>query len=209
MASPDTIDSNASAQAEAAALPADQAALWKVALRDIAILSGALSLFAAADLWRASTGLALAGMLSVVDGLLVGLATGALVHEWGHYIGARLAGAAAPLRPMKGMLPLFDFDYAASKPNEFMGLSIGGNVGHWLVVVLFAVALPLDSPGQVALVSAAMGFAVFSSSVEFPVILRAWEGGTAIESLGVIPKDFVRRYGRFALLATAATFVIL
>ena len=51
----------------------DQASLFLVALRDIAIVSALLSLFAAAEAWAQISGLAFASLLSTVDGLLVGL----------------------------------------------------------------------------------------------------------------------------------------
>lgn len=68
----------------------DQANLSLVILRDVAIVSALLSLFAAAETWAQVSGLALAALLSVIDGFLVGIATGALLHEWGHFAGARL-----------------------------------------------------------------------------------------------------------------------
>ena len=165
--------------AEEAAAPADATKLWIVLLRDVAIVAAALSLFAAADAWHILTGTALSGLLSVVDGLLVGLALGALIHEWGHFTGARLSGATAPLRPFSGFLPLFDFDYVNNSQSQFQSMSIGGNLAHWLVFLVLFLGLPLSSAGQIAIVSGAFGFAVFASSIEFPVIRNAARGPAA------------------------------
>ena len=192
-----------------AAISADASKLWLVALRDIAIVAGGLSLFAAADAWHTLTGTALSGALAIVDGLLVGVLFSALLHEWGHFAGARLSGARAPLRPAKGFLPLFDFDYVNNTQQQFQAMSIGGNVAHWLVVVVLLLGLPLLSVGQVVMASSAFGFAIFASSIEFPVIRHAARGLSGLEALAKIPKNFVRRNGTYGLIAALFAFVVL
>lgn len=189
--------------------PADASSLPIVLARDVALLAAALSLFAAADAWHALSPSGLSSALSLVDGLLVGLAFGALLHEWGHFAGARLSGAAAPLRPATGFLPLFDFDYAGNSQEHFRAMSIGGNVAHWLVVAILLIELPLTTLGQAALASGAFGFAVFASSVEFPVIWHSYHGLSGTEALAKIPRDFLPRYGTYGLLAALAIFVFL
>lgn len=189
--------------------PTDASPLWQVALRDVAVVAAGLSLFAAADTWHTLTGSALSGAVSLVDGLLVGLGLAALLHEWGHCAGARLSGGIAPLRPVTGFLPIFDFDYANSTREQFQAMSIGGNAAHWLVFFALLFGLPLASLGQVALVSSAFGFCVFASSVEFPVIRHAYRGLSGIEALSKIPKDFVRRNGRYGLVAALLAFLVL
>ena len=195
--------------ADAAAKPADAASLGLVILRDVAILAGALSLFAAADAWYILTGTALASILSLVDGLLVGLALGALLHEWGHFAGARLTGGTAPLRPLKGFLPLFDFDYANNTSSHFQGMSIGGNAAHWAVFFVLFFGLPLVTPGQVAIASGAFGFAIFASSIEFPVIRNVSQGLNGLEALSKIPKNFVTRNGTYGVVAALIALVVL
>ena len=189
--------------------PADASSLSTVLARDVALLAAALSLFAAADAWHTLSPSGLSGALSLVDGLLVGLALGALLHEWGHFAGARLSGASAPLRPVTGFLPLFDFDYAGNSQQHFRAMSIGGNVAHWLVVAVLLIQLPLTTLGQAALASGAFGFAVFASNVEFPVIWHSYHGLSGTEALAKIPKDFLPRYGTYGLLATLAIFIVL
>ncbi|MFK7897242.1 MAG: hypothetical protein AB8G23_15480 [Myxococcota bacterium] len=187
----------------------DQANLSLVILRDVAIVSVLLSVFAAAETWAQVSGLAFAALLSVVNGFLVGTATGALLHEWGHFAGARLGGGHAPLKPIGGFLPLFDFDYKNNDAKSFDWMSIGGNVAHFSVVALFFFALPMTSPGAAALVGGAFGFAVFSSLVEFPVIRKARSGLTGIEALATIPRDFVSRYFPWAVGAGIVAFLAL
>ena len=212
MSSPQTDTPPADAEAtgaESTAAPADAASLWMVALRDVAIVAAGLSLFAAADAWHTLTGSTLSAFLSLVDGLLVGVLLTALLHEWGHFTGARLSGAAAPLRPAMGFLPLFDFDYGNNSASQFQSMSVGGNVAHWLVVLVLLVSLPLSTIGQVAIASSAFGFAVFASSIEFPVIRNVLKGQSGIEALSKIPKDLLRRNGSYGLAAAFLAFLVL
>jgi len=195
--------------AEAAGDPADTASLPLVALRDVAILLAALSLWAAADAWRLLSGAGMAWLLSVADGLLVGVLVGGLFHEWGHFAGARLSGGTAPLAATKFPLPLFNFDFARSQPQHFQAMGIAGNLAHWSVVVLLALFLPLGTPGQIALLAGALGFAVFASAVEFPVISRCHNGAAPAESLaGIRPAD-LKRNGVVGALAALLLFAIL
>jgi hypothetical protein len=187
----------------------DASSLWTVLARDIALLAAVLSLFAAADAWHTLNPSGLSSALSLVDGLLAGLAIGAVAHEWGHFAGARLSGGDAPLKPASGFLPLFDFDYAGNSQQHFRSMSIGGNVAHWLVVVIFVAQLPMTTVGQAALASGAFGFAVFASSVEFPVISHSYRGLPGMEALSKIPSDFLPRYGTYGALAALAVFILL
>ena len=154
-------------------LPKDETPVSRLALRDGAVGLLVLSLFGAADAWYSTTGLALAGVVAWLDGVVAGLVLGVLSHEWGHFAGARLSGGIAPTTAITRFFPLFVFDLEHSEPRAFRGMGVGGNLGHWLTVVLLAYAVPLDAPGRVALVSAALGFAVFASVTEFPVVWRA------------------------------------
>jgi hypothetical protein len=195
--------------AEDAAPAADAANLWLVVLRDVAIVAAGFSLFAAADAWYILTGTALASALSLVEGLLVGIALGALLHEWGHFAGARFSGATAPLRPFAGFLPLFDFDYEDNTSSHFQSMSIGGNLAHWLVFLVLFFGLPLSTPGQVAIASGAFGFAVFASSIEFPVIRNVSRGLKGLEALSKIPKNFAVRNGTYGAAAAVIALIVL
>ena len=197
------------AATDEAASPADASKTWIVVARDVAILAAALSLFAAADAWHILTRTALSGALSLVDGLLVGFLLMGLLHEWGHFVGARLTGGIAPLRPATAFLPLFDFDYQRNTQHQFNTMSIGGNAAHWLAVLVLVVGLPLSTVGQLALASSAFGFAVFASSIEFPVIWHAFHGLSGSEALAKIPKDFLRRNGGYGVASAAVAFFVL
>ena len=196
-------------EAEAEPRPKDESSLLLLASRDVALAAGLLSLFAAADAWRLLTGSGLAGLLSILDGLIVGAGVTSLAHEWGHYTGARWSGAQVPLKSVRAFPQVFNFDYQNCEPSHFMGLSIGGNVGHWLMVALLALFLPLDTTGQVALLSGSVGFAVFGSTVEFPVIARARTGASPLESLSVISSNFLQKNGAMGAAAALLVFLVL
>mgnify|MGYP001010090946 CR=1 FL=1 len=187
----------------------DEARLSLTILRDVALASVILSLFAAAESWATVSRLALATTLAVIDGLLAGIATGALAHEWGHFIGARLGGGHAPLRPLTKFPPLYDYDYANNDARAFLWMSYGGNLAHAALVLVYLMLVPTRSMGTAALVAGAFGFGVFSSLIEFPVIRQAQRGVPALEALGVIPKNFVSRYLPWSIAAAFAAYAAL
>jgi hypothetical protein len=178
-------------------------------LRDISLGAALLSLFAAADAWAGLTEGRLAQGLSVLDGLLVGAALGALSHEWGHFTGARVSGSDTPLLPFSAFPQIFNLNLMKCEASHFMGMSLGGNIGHWLLFVLLIMGLPLTSVGQIALVSGSFGFGIFATSVELPVILKARGGAKPLEALSVIPPNFVRRNGSWGLAAAVLAFLVI
>jgi len=189
--------------------PEDLTPVPKLALRDGALALAALSLWAAADTWHATSGLGLAAILSVLDGFVVGVVVSGLAHEWGHFAGARLGGGVAPTTRFGSFFPIFVFDMEHSDARAFRAMSVGGNVGHWLVVLVLAVFLPLDGPGRIALVSAAFGFACFASATEFPVIRRAYSGASPIESFAGLTAEKLRRNQWIGAAAGAGLFIVL
>jgi hypothetical protein len=167
---------------EVTGLPVDAEPVLRLAQRDGAIALAALSLWAAADTWHATTGLGFALLLSILNGGAVGYGLARMAHEWGHIAGARWSGGIAPTRPIDSLFPIFTFDMERSEPSAFRAMSVGGNVGHWLVVLLLAALIPLDTAGRVALLSGALSVAISASLTEFPVIQRAYAGASAAES---------------------------
>ena len=187
--------------------PADATPVAKLAQRDGAIALAALSLFAAADAWHATTGLAFASLLSIVDGAVVGIALGVLAHEWGHFAGARWGGGIAPTGPISTFFPIFNLDLARSSDYAFRAMSIGGNVGHWLVVLIVAACIPLDAPGRLALLAGAFGFAVSASTTELPIIRRSLAGASPAESFLGLTGDKLRRDRWIGLAAGGVLFL--
>ncbi len=190
-------------------LPSDATPVSRLALRDGAIVLVALSLWAAADAWHAQTGLFLASLLGVVDGIAAGAVIGLLAHEWGHLAGARWAGGIAPTAKLTSFFPIFHFDMERSDPRAFRAMGVAGNVAHWTAVLLLALLLPIDSAPRAAIVCAAFGFALGASLTEFPVIGRAYSGASPIESFAGLTGDKLRRDRWIGIAAGGALFLVL
>lgn len=186
----------------------DATAMWKPALRDTGIVLTLLSLFAAADAWYSITGTTFAATVSVLDGIFVGGLLTGLIHEWGHLAGARLSNARSPLGSATS-LPVFIFDMKNNSDEQFQSMSIGGNVAHWLTFLVLLLALPLNTPGTVALVCSSFGFATFASTLEVPVILGSRRGMKSVEALALIAQpDLESAFKRGASIGVGAAVVL-
>ncbi len=197
------------AEASQDAAPADASSLSTVALRDVAIALALLSIWGGADAWTLATGSVFGAVLSVLGGLLVGAGVTSLAHEWGHFAGARLTGGTAPIAPARNLVPLFVYDFARSGEEHFRAMSVGGNLAHWAAALAWFALLPGETPGQVALQCGGVGFAVFATTVELPVILRAFTGVPGAEALRGITGDKLRRAGGLGLGSALMLFALL
>ena len=167
-----------------------------------------LSMWAAADTWQAETGFALASLLSVLTAFLAGFVLGTLVHEWGHFLGARRAGAGYTV-PGKPGLFVFNFDFARNSPSQFLTMSHGGQLGGALAVLLLWLAVPTDTAGRAMLVAAAVGGAVFAAAIEWPIIRAVRAGGDPATELGRIDRAVLQGSALKGLLATALFWLLL
>ena len=176
-------------EAEAKAEPG----LTGMLLRDLALVFGALSLWAAADTWYVVTGLWFAMVVAVGDAILVGLLLAALAHEWGHYLGAVRSDAKAQRVAPKGLsLFRFDFDYQANSHHQFHMMTLGGHILHWSMLLLLVVALPLDTLPRIALVSAVFAFVVFATFIEYNITKDTRAGADPGERLAALSADDFR-----------------
>ncbi len=192
-----------------AAVPADASPVALVALRDLAIVTTLLSVWAGAESWAVQSGLGMAAVLSSVGGLLAGAAVTAQIHEWGHFLGARLSGGVAPVARAAGIVPLFLFDFARSEERHFRAMSLGGNIAHWAAALGLLALLPGASSGQIALQCGALGFATFATTVELPVIRRAFAGEPGEQALTAIGPAELARSGWIGVATALGLFVIL
>ena len=110
-------------------------------------------------------------------GFVAGFQGNGLCHEWGHYLGARLAGARAPRNRLGSVFPLFHFDIDSNSHGQFMAMSVGGNLLQWLFAIALLLALDSDSAGRLGLQCGALGFAILSSLTELPIIADALRRG--------------------------------
>lgn len=157
-----------------------------------------LALWAAADSWYLLTGLSIANVLSVAAAVLAGAVVSTLIHEWCHFFGAIFSGASYNI-PAKLGLFVFDYDFEKNSVKQFLSMSIGGQIGGLLAVLLLYFSLPMDNSGRVMLICAAIGSAVFAGLIEWPVIMRARVSGQPQQELGKIDKAGLFRSLRWGL----------
>ena len=178
-------------------------------IRDIAVILAALSVWAAADTWHQATGLWLAEAVAVGDAILVGLLLASLFHEWGHYAGAASSGASTTrVAPVGLSFFRFNFNYADNDLRQFHWMTYGGHVLHWSILILLLIAIPLDSLGRIALVSAVFGFVVFATFIEVNILRQTFAGEDPESVLNALTTEDIKKAGAVGtiggLLAIAA-----
>lgn len=172
--------------------------LAKLAGTHALVLVAALSLFAAADSWSAISGLGLATLLCVITGALAGVTTATLVHEWFHYLGARYMRANFTVPARQGLF-VFNWDFAGNTPRQFLIMSVAGNLGGVVAVLLLWNSVPADTLGRAALRGAAIASVIYAALIEWPVIRRARRSGDPLAELSKINQ---RRLSRSFIVAS-------
>ena len=161
----------------------DRARLRRVAVRHGAAFLAAMTLWGAADLWASESGLALAQLVAALNAVLAGAAMCFLVHEWGHFAAARLAGAVSPVLKEPSSFFMFSFKQEASSRRQFLGMSLGGPTANWLFAGLLFLLLPLSTAPQVILLATSVGVAVNVSVFELPIIAKVSRGADAEDAI--------------------------
>lgn len=134
-----------------------------------------------------------------------------VVHEWGHYLGARFTGIKMPLAPYKGVT-LGQFHIDDYSKRQFLWLSWGGDIGH-VLVTLVAGYVYFEFP---ALVSAAfftggVAFTVQALSVDQPIIWRVTYGADILKTTqaGTTPALILKRTWQSWLAAILVLLVVI
>jgi len=169
---------------------------------------GALAIFAALESWTILSGLAVASGLSVIAGVLAGVTTNTLIHEWFHYLGARFSGGRYRIPEKLGTF-VYDWDYKANNKQQFYVMSLAGTAGSILTLILIAVSVPANTLGMTALFSGAVGGFVFGSYIEWPVLKRTYAGGDPLTELSKIDQRVLSGSFISAVVAGGATLLIL
>ena len=142
-------------------------------LRDAAVVFAGLALWGGADAWATTSGLAVALVTSVGSALIAGWIIASLMHEWGHYLGAKLSGSKAPRIKAPGLLFFrYNFDLVNNSLGQFTSMSVAGSLAHWGVFAAALLLLPMATLAQTAFISSTFAFAIFASIVEWPIIAR-------------------------------------
>ena len=188
--------SNTSSQSSA---PAQQPGLFPLLARDLATALASISIWAAADTWYLISGIGLALAVSMANAIFAGYVLGALFHEWGHYLGARVSRAQTTrIQPTGFSFFRFNFDFKANDQRQFHSMSFGGWIMHWALLLLLVLTLPFDSLGQVTLVGAVLGFILFATVIE-----------TGTDPLKMLKKLTPRHFQQAAFVGTLCGVLLL
>ena len=138
---------------------------------------GAITLWGAADAWAQTSGLYIATIISVLNAFAAGSIISILFHEWGHFIGARLAGSYSPLVPKPTGAFIFGFNFEKNTNDQFLSMSLGGPIANWLLVLLVFALIPMDSAGRAMLLAVTLANAISVCIFELPIVKRTMDGG--------------------------------
>ncbi|MFT7222429.1 MAG: hypothetical protein ACI8Z1_004055 [Candidatus Azotimanducaceae bacterium] len=118
-----------------------------------------------------------------------------IVHEWGHYLGARFSGIKMPLAPYRGFI-LGQFQIDDYTVKQYLWLSWGGDLGH-VIVTVGALILYLVQPGWVsgAFLVGGIAFSVQALAVDQPIIWKVTNGADIVETatIGTAPQLILKR----------------
>jgi hypothetical protein len=162
----------------------DVARMRRIGAQHFAALMVALTLWGAGDAWASQSGMVLAFIVSLGNALIAGFVVASIVHEWGHFAGARLAGSISPVleQPVRYFF-MFNFNMEKNSVGQFLSMSVAGPLANWLLVLLLLVSIPMDTASRALIVATVMGVAVNVSLFEIPVILRARTSGEPQQEL--------------------------
>ncbi|MFT7469769.1 MAG: hypothetical protein ACI8PP_003028 [Candidatus Pseudothioglobus sp.] len=150
----------------------------KLAVRNHGLaLLAAVTLWAAADAWLLQSNLLLASSLAVLNAFAAMTIAATIFHEWGHFIGARLAKSYSPRVPDPRGTFIFGFNFAKNTRHQFLAMSIGGSVANWLLVLIVATCIPLDNAGRIMLFAVAVARGISVLMFEVPIMLGVMNGG--------------------------------
>ena len=170
--------------------------LAKVRKEHAAFVLGSLTLWGASDYWAAESGLILALTLALINSIVAGTIVASILHEWGHFLGARLSGSEAPLLEKTFSFFFFNFKDEGNTKSQFLKMSLGGPLANWSLVIAFFFLLPLETWSQVLFLATLLSTAVSVSIFEVPVMLRFREGEPSeiiqkrLEEAGSSPRNF-------------------
>ena len=119
-----------------------------------------------------------------------------IFHEWGHLIGARLAGAVMPLQPYKS-IALGQFDITQHSKRQFIFLSWGGVIGYLLATLLTIVVYMSGFLGVAGagMAIAGLAFSLQALSVDLPQIVKVYRGQhtLTVNQQGTTPALILKR----------------
>ncbi len=150
---------------------------WTLALRDAAILCGSAALWSFVASWAPTEPGLLPVIAGAVVGSLLGLVWGYAAHEWGHFLGARLARSRIHVSEQVTAIQLFRLDPRENTRRQFLFMAWGGLLVLWIQAGMFAGLLPWRGVSGITAVAFAVLGAAYTTWVEAPIALRVQRGG--------------------------------
>lgn len=165
-------------------------------------------LWTAADSWLLLTGLNIAYALAIATALIAGITISTVLHEWSHWAGAAACGSSYRVIKKPGLF-IYSFDFASNSLQQFNVMSMAGQAGSWVAVLSLYLAVPMDNPGRVMLVCAALGAAVYGGVIEWPVLRRAQSSREPLQELKKIDRSTLRQAGIYGLASGLSIWLLL
>ncbi len=188
----------------------NQKRLLQRLIRDGLLFTAAYFLWHATAGWYTADPYWLPAILIAVFSFSTAYAACYIMHEWGHYFGARLSGANIPVAPVGNIL-LGLFDPRQHTVRQFQWMSLGGVAAYTITAILFAVTYQPALPLQ-ALTLGGVAFVAQSWSVDLPIIWRVQRGAPVLPTAtdGAAPQVIGRRtLQSWSLLAAAVAALAL
>lgn len=182
----------------------DRANLRQIAVLHAGAVMAALTLWGAADAWATVSGWGLATFAALANAVIAGFVISSILHEWGHFAGARLSGSVSPVleKPVRYVF-MFNFSFEKNDTRQFLWMSWGGILVPWALALLTLLWVPIDTASRALLLATFVTRAVQISMFEVPVVMRARNGGEPRAELGrQLEGGFLR--GRYVGLAVGA-----
>ncbi len=165
----------------------------------------AITLWGAADAWAIVSDWWLARGVAVINAVIAGTVVAGIVHEWAHYTGARLSGAATQVfdKPINYFF-VFNFPFDRNDRRQFLWMSWAGIAAPWLLVLATPLLVPIDNPSRAMLLAVLVTRAAQAAFFEVPVALRTANGGEPQRELEQRLKAGGLKNARYAGLAVGA-----
>ena len=189
----------------------DESSFLLALLRDLSIgavgVGGVLGAYA----WSEASSFAYAWPIGALLGALGTLIASSVLHEWGHYLGAKFTGGHAPRNGLAQVFPMFHFDMDNSSALQAAAVGIGGNVVLVLVLLAGWIVFEDGSAAGAGVRLVSVFFVASNAFFEWPIIfdtLRRGDGAAAWHAYLKV-RPFRLRLGTISgIVATvAAAFV--
>ena len=180
-----TMDASEIAALKSMAQEFDRANMRKIGGFHFAMVMGAITMWGAAEAWAQLTGWSIAQFAAVANAFVTAYVVASVIHEWGHFTGARLSGSVSPvLDEAKGHFFMFNFAMDQNDVRQFTWMSWGGIAAPWLAVVLAGIFVPMATLGGKVLFATLVMKAASTSIFEVPITRIAERTGDPARALG-------------------------